>query len=269
MNKQKGFTLIELLVVIAIIALLVAILMPALSKARAQARAVVCMSNLHQWGMCFLMYTSEHNDRFNRGWTPESGNDRSGMWMNLLLSYYDNMADLCSCPTTKLEELGWEPGSTFKPWCWYPNGDPKNPGRVVYGSYGINRWVIDPPASMTDFRGKPTKNCWRKTNVKGASNIPLLLDSLWTDAEPDHLDLPPDYQGQYSKHNRIRIYCLDRHPGHTINSVFLDCSVRKIGIKEIWKLKWHRKYDINGPWTKAGGVMPGDWPEWMSDFEEY
>jgi hypothetical protein len=26
---------------------------------------------------------------------------------------------------------------------------------------------------------------------------------------------------------------------------------------------------IGGPWTKAGGVQPDDWPEWMRGFKDY
>jgi prepilin-type N-terminal cleavage/methylation domain-containing protein len=50
MRKAKAFTLIELLVVIAVIVLLLAILLPALRRVRNQARAVVCQTNLKQWG---------------------------------------------------------------------------------------------------------------------------------------------------------------------------------------------------------------------------
>jgi len=54
-----------------------------------------------------------------------------------------------------------------------------------------------------------------------------------------------------------------------INFVFLDWSVRKVGLKELWTLKWDREFDTAGPWTKAGGVRPGDWPEWMRRFKDY
>ena len=31
----------------------------------------------------------------------------------------------------------------------------------------------------------------------------------------------------------------------------------------------HRSYDINGPWTRAGGVLPDDWTVWMRSFKDY
>lgn len=51
--------------------------------------------------------------------------------------------------------------------------------------------------------------------------------------------------------------------------LFLDWSVRKVALKEPWTLKWYPQYDTAGPWTKAGGVQPSDWPEWMRKFKDY
>jgi hypothetical protein len=43
----------------------------------------------------------------------------------------------------------------------------------------------------------------------------------------------------------------------------LDWSVQHVGLKGLWKMKWNRDYDESGPWTRAGGVTPDNWPEWM------
>ena len=62
MRKQKGFTLIELLVVIAIIAILMAILMPALNRVREQGKRAVCMSNLKQLSLAWILYADDNDD---------------------------------------------------------------------------------------------------------------------------------------------------------------------------------------------------------------
>ncbi len=63
-------------------------------------------------------------------------------------------------------------------------------------------------------------------------------------------------------------FCIDRHDG-AVNSLFLDWSVRKTGLKELWTLKWHQNCETRGPWTKTGGVQPEDWPAWMRRFRDY
>jgi prepilin-type N-terminal cleavage/methylation domain-containing protein len=61
MGKRRGFTLVELLVVIAIIALLMAILMPALNRARELGRRSVCLGNLKQLALAWVMYADEND----------------------------------------------------------------------------------------------------------------------------------------------------------------------------------------------------------------
>ena len=63
--------------------------------------------------------------------------------------------------------------------------------------------------------------------------------------------------------------CIDRHTGY-VNYVFTDMSThRKVGLKELWTLKWHRNFNINNAWTPAGGVSAEDWPEWMKKFKNF
>jgi len=70
-----GFTLVELLVVIAIIAILMAILMPALRKAREQGKRVVCLNNLRQLTLAWIMYADENDDKLVNG---SAGHNRAG-----------------------------------------------------------------------------------------------------------------------------------------------------------------------------------------------
>ena len=67
----------------------------------------------------------------------------------------------------------------------------------------------------------------------------------------------------------VNYVCINRHETGFTNVLFLDFSVRKVGLKELWTLKWLPDYDTAGPWTRRGGVQPGDWPEWMRGFRDY
>jgi prepilin-type N-terminal cleavage/methylation domain-containing protein/prepilin-type processing-associated H-X9-DG protein len=66
-RKSSGFTLIELLVVIAIIAVLMAILMPALNRVKEQGKRAVCLSNLKQLSLAWIMYADENDDKLVNG----------------------------------------------------------------------------------------------------------------------------------------------------------------------------------------------------------
>jgi len=97
-------------------------------------------------------------------------------------------------------------------------------------------------------------------------------DASWrADGQPYPYDTPPGYEGEARTGmggSEMRIFSINRHEG-AINVLFMDWSVRRVGLKELWTLKWHQNYNIHGPWTRAGGVMPSDWPEWMRVFKDY
>ena len=267
-KEQRAFTLIELLVVIAIIALLMAILMPALQRVKRQAKAVACQANLRQWGVIWSMYADDNDGYFMPGHVSERAAEYR--WIGVLQSYYsDPKIRFCPTATKQLSEGGHNP---FSAWglgfgAGSGIGQSEEQTEGFFGSYGVNGYCNNPPREITTLWARPLKNNWRGPNVEGASYVPLFLDAFWTNAWPLHTDSPPEYDGQWPSNNMCR-FCLNRHSG-TVNSVFLDFSVRKAGLKELWKLKWHRQSDINGPWTAAGGCQPSDWPDWMRRFKDY
>jgi len=70
--KNEGFTLIELLVVIAIIAILMAVLMPAMQRAREQGKRAVCLNNVKQFGLSWVMYADDNDQKIVNACTVEN-----------------------------------------------------------------------------------------------------------------------------------------------------------------------------------------------------
>jgi prepilin-type N-terminal cleavage/methylation domain-containing protein len=262
-DTRRGFTLIELLVVIAIISLLTAILMPALRRARQQAKTLVCQSNLRQWGVVWGMFTGENRDRFMSG-GEASGSDDYGAedsvwdedhsWPMILLDYYGERKLLC-CPTAKKPPFDHrgerirsrDMFSAWGLWVDYPDD-------YIYGSYGINSWVYD--------RGsKDGTDYWRHINQKNADRIPLFLDCFWCEGFPRHKDRPPAYRSDWigDPGSYMQRFCVDRHVGST-HGLFFDFSVRRIGLKGLWRIKWNRDFDLEAPEPV--------WPQWMRTFDD-
>jgi len=246
MSKREGFTLIELLVVISIIALLLAILMPALAKVRKQAKNVACQSNLKQWALIYSMYTSDNKNLFPEDWHI----DREGCWVHVLRPYYQNeKLQLCPMAVKPVVEGGRHPYAAWGGTEWgkkYP-----------YYSYGQNDWILSTwpgiPAWQKDL-------LWKTSLVRRAAEIPIFLDATYPFSNnPMYTDNPPEYNGDNqwstSTGDNMKRFCLDRH-NMAVNSAFMDWSVRKVGLKGLWDLKWHRMWNL----TDAD---PPVWPEWM------
>jgi prepilin-type N-terminal cleavage/methylation domain-containing protein len=246
--NRGAFTLIELLVVIAIIALLMSILMPALQRVREQARSVTCLSNLKQWGLIFSMYTDEHNGQFQKGL------DQGHHWIIALRPYFDSLTDtdmfFCPSATKKADEVGRWGNDT----AWYF----ESTYGTDHGSYGINGWV------ETNERQGAEKH-WKNKNVAGAAYVPLFLGANRLDGWPEAWDEPPTFDGEFNtgEGNNMRRFCMNRHKGF-VNCLFLDFAVRKVGLKELWQLRWHRQ------WTEELNErgLPV-WPEWMNRLKDY
>ncbi len=258
MHRRRAFTLIELLVVIAIIAILMGILMPTLSRVRKQARGVVCQSNLKQWGTIWSMYCDDNN-----GFMPTRKSDH-GRWIDLLYRYYQKDPKFRVCPVAK--KVAAPEGATNT---LTLGGDAQTAWGIVapsgerpvgtWGSYGINGWtyVCGDPV----LYGKPKEFFWKTPNIKGAAQVPLFLDCwFWcgwpddTDSAPVEDDRSARLTGDADSMNR---FCMNRH-SQAINAVFLDFSVRKVWLKELWRLKWSKRFDT---------TVVVDWPQWMAGFK--
>ena len=283
MHKGRGFTLVELLVVIAIIALLMSILMPALGRVRRQAKAVMCQANLKQWCIIFTAYTNDNDGYFHgemganymqQGWVPAlrpyyAGSGRAGGGKGEESSAERDIR-LCPMASSRFRSDGYQ-GSNVA-WGIY-KGDTSDEGawwawKGDCGSYGLNGWVCNEEPSLDDW--DMVGALWRTADVKGAATVPLFMDCQWVDGWPLESDDPPDWEGEIGTWNAqaMKQFCVNRH-NKNINGLFLDCSIRTVGLKELWTLKWSRYFVVDGPSTSAGGMTPDQWPPWMQKFEDY
>lgn len=276
--RCRAFTLIELLVVLVIVTLLTAIFLPALRKTRRQTRAVLCQANLRQWGIVFALYTED-----NKGRLPGTGEDVLWLIRGTTLRYEDlnkpslsydvQTRDFACCPMAvrsgkrggieAIQEWGMgssriqgTSGSTFEAW------EITSPLPGFRGSYGINSWLLDYnfDTSIPIRKRLP----WHGLDIfslRDRAYIPALVDCEGP-LERFREDLRPTLS------NKGRGSCINRHKGY-INGLFLDWSTKRIGLKELWTLKWNGQFNTENPWTTAGGVQPEDWPVWMRGFKDY
>jgi len=275
----RGFTLIELLVVISIIALLMSILMPALGKAKKVAQAAICMSNLHQWGLIWKFYTDD-----NKGYFPDRGGVNE-FWKIMWEYNHEDEGDfdddhssipktlqgMLFCAAAKKTDL--EGGrNPYMAWWDDENDNDKWENRKVNkdlvcskepsGSYMMNLWISDDTGEQKGI----TDGFWRTPNVRGAAYAPIMVCAQWKDGDPLHVDDPPQHENDLWTPNahEIRRACIKRH-GDYVNAVFLDFSVRKVGLKELWTLRWHKQWP-------AVDTRDIDWATlapWMAHMRDY
>ncbi len=127
-----------------------------------------------------------------------------------------------------------------------------NDGSYTFNNYAQNPSVIKGPHGKEKF--------WRKFQPRNGDEVPLFCDGAWVGISAMMNDNAPVWDGQMpnlSYVDNLKRVCLDRH-NMKINVVFLDASVRKVPLKELWSLRWHKKWD---PRT----LPPDGWPQWMDE----
>jgi len=250
-QRMMGFTLIELLVVIAIIALLLSVIVPALRLAKEKAKDLSCRANVKSLSQGFRLHTETNDGKIFKYGTHAGKYD---LW---LLQMQDQLGDIdkvCSCPSVKKNEANAQSwGKAKLNWIW--TTDVPEPHQ---GSYGINGYLY------TDaYSGVMTDQEWeirRYANVLDAPNsavVPAFSDMMWVDTWPmdddrvsRSFDLSHDtpFTGKPYM-NRVMI---DRHGGK-LNVSFLDGHVEHFELKEMWSLKWHKKFVMQYDMKRSDG----------------
>ena len=292
-RKEKGFTLIELLVVIAIIALLMSILMPALRNVREQARNSMCMQRLQQWGVMYSMYASE-NDGGMMDWAEYAwagGDFVEHAWIPMMYEYAKGY-EVYLCPSaTELWRYGLDFSSPRAAWDfqfivggelssvefydYYRTGTPPN-YIYAYGSYGKNGFIS---TNKEPWGDEPDSIPWTFQNVrvKGTFRIPIQGCSAFMGGFPTIYDEPDptSFHSPFGEGGELGRWNFDRH-NLSINLVFLDWSVRKVGLRQLWSLRWTRQKDPATDQIGWGNLNivpdwndPMVWPEWMRNAKNY
>ncbi len=263
MKRGNNFTKKDIVIVLVCIIFLIANISAIGDNGRRRAKQALCLANLMKWGQVFHAYTADNDGYFH---ARSVGNPvgYSRIWIYFYEPYYrDPMMRYCPAAVDRSLKTG-----PFGTWnlnfgAWNPD-DPEycGPNPPYDGSYGINRYI--PNLVGQGMENDPVY--WRRAGIKGASQVPVLTDCQFVAYYARPTSSPPPYDGAFE--NEMQWACINRHEGF-INACFMDFSARKVGLKELWTLKYSRTFDTCGPWTTCGGVQPSQWPQWMQGFEDY
>src|SRR5438045_2315183 len=99
--------------------------------------------------------------------------------------------------------------------------------------------------------------------IRNAPEVPMISDGTWPTAWPKETDKVPGnlYSDvgappalSINNSNMGSRVCVARH-GMAINVGFLDGHVQTVDLPSLWKLRWHRNWDLNKPQTGPTGYF--------------
>jgi prepilin-type N-terminal cleavage/methylation domain-containing protein/prepilin-type processing-associated H-X9-DG protein len=263
-KAYEGFTLVELLVVMSIISLLLSVLLPALKAVRQRGQAVVCMSNIKQLGLAFMLYAQEYNGyampaRLGQTriywWgqvTPEGIDHKAGIVWSYLRSELGGKS-VFECPA--------QPFGSYKLQGASGSNDPK----WITSTYGYNGYFLCPSQSgwreLADFIG-----LWQKIiNISSPATVLVFADSLidsdLTGGIQNNFSLDPPYKYNYRngwEKNQCPTTCF-RHNEKT-NAIFVDGHSESMTSKGA-------KY--TSPKAKIGSIGTSNAPYYVPNYRQW
>jgi prepilin-type processing-associated H-X9-DG protein len=229
---------------------------------------------LRQWSIACFAYNQENKGKMEVG-------HAAGLW-NIQLRPYIGLSketgtpkddfNFCPVATRPRENLDGTTGPGYglgprSAWGLYSSASYLE---GVAGSYGMNWWVYEHGREVDE--GHALNKAWGRFDVKGGSRIPLFFDSFFHGAYPEATDTPPNAETDEAYWDPdswgMGWACVNRHNEY-INTAFLDGSTRKVGLKELWTLSWHREYTDEWGDIRARMGDPIDWPDWMEGMKDY
>lgn len=208
LQRRPAFTLIEVLVVIGIIVILIGLILPAIGSVRATARAGASQSNMKQWGVGTVSYSSLNKDRLP--WEGLADADQFAInlqtkqfWANAVPplvdgpSYRDvvNAANTNQTGVPTLENsIFVDPAATPEDGAPWPFPDPTAPNGGQYSAFYFN-YVPNSQLNNTflgrDFNGNEyvqgttdpiqignelSQKCLRLSHIKDSSRTILMVE---------------------------------------------------------------------------------------------
>ncbi|MBN1817316.1 MAG: type II secretion system protein [Sedimentisphaerales bacterium] len=229
---------------IAIIGILLSVLVPALTKVKLVVRNVTCRTNLRSLSLATNLYAEENEQKFFAY--------LSGLYINQLAPYIDDADEVRYCPATRIHAENptqgyW--GNSSESWRWVSGtAEPEN------GSYGLSGWCYSYPPGEAGFVGESERKDYPWPiygQIPNPAHVPVFFDCAWVDAWPKHTDTIPanlnlDDPGGGTDNpvnNHIQRLMLRRHYG-ICNMAMADGHAEAYELKDLWTLKWSRKFEI-------------------------